>query len=73
MKGEGRQISLLPDLDVENTLEARVNRKLERLAVALKLLKFPRNSLPAWVREDFSENDLFWLATAMTAFYDVGI
>lgn len=73
VKGEGRQISLLPDLDVENTLEARVNRKLERLAVALNLLKFPRNSLPVWVREDFSENDLFWLATAMTAFYDVGI
>lgn len=40
---------------------------------ALSKLKFPRNSLPEWVREDFSEDQLFWFATAMTAFYDQGI
>lgn len=54
-------------------LEDRVNLKIRELAAALARLQFPRNSLPAWVREDFSENELFWFATAMTAFYDDGV
>ncbi|RAU21723.1 hypothetical protein CU669_12180 [Paramagnetospirillum kuznetsovii] len=54
-------------------LEMRINAKLQHLALALTKLKFPRNSLPEWVRDDFTENQLFWFATAMTAFYDEGI
>jgi hypothetical protein len=54
-------------------LETRINAKLQHLAVALAKLQFPRNSLPEWVRDDFTENQLFWFATAMTAFYDEGI
>lgn len=54
-------------------IEARINTKLQHLAVALAKLQFPRNSLPEWVRDDFSEDQLFWFATAMTAFYDEGI
>lgn len=54
-------------------LETRINLKLQQLATALGQLQFPRNSLPEWIREDFTESQLFWFATAMTAFFDEGI
>lgn len=54
-------------------LEDQVNLKLDHLITALANLRFPKKSLPDWVREDFSEKELFWFATAMTAFYDEGI
>ena len=59
---------------IENAnLEDRINLKLEHLSRALSQLKFPRRSLPDWIREDFSDNQLFWFATAMSAFFDEGI
>ncbi|MFD2183272.1 PmeII family type II restriction endonuclease [Rhodoplanes azumiensis] len=54
-------------------IEDRINAKIQHLAAALTKLQFPRNSLPSWVRNDFDENQLFWFATALTAFYDEGI
>jgi hypothetical protein len=54
-------------------LETRINVKLHQLAAALGQLTFPRHSLPDWIREDFNESQLFWFATAMTAFFDEGI
>jgi len=54
-------------------LETRINVKLQQLAAALGQLQFPRHSLPVWIREDFNESQLFWFATAMTAFFDEGI
>lgn len=54
-------------------LEDRINLKLQHLSQALSRLQFPRNSLPVWIRDEFSEDQLFWFATAMTAFYDEGI
>jgi len=57
----------------EADIETRINLKLQQLASSLAVLTFPRNSLPEWVREDFSEDQLFWFATAMTAFFDEGI
>ena len=62
------------DIVVETgPLEDRVNAKIQQLIVALAQLKFPRNSLPTWVRENFSEQELFRFATAMSAFFDEGI
>jgi len=55
------------------SLEERVNLKIAQLSQALARLTFPRNSLPVWVREDFKEHEICWLAAAMTAFYDEGI
>jgi hypothetical protein len=54
-------------------LETRINAKLDQLAAALRKLKFPRATLPKWVRDHFSEDELFWFATGMTAFFDEGI
>jgi hypothetical protein len=54
-------------------LESRINAKILALTQALGRLMFPRASLPDWVREEFSEDQLFWFATAMSAFYDEGI
>ena len=59
---------------IENaSLEDRINLKIQHLSQALSRLQFPRNSLPAWVRDEFSDDQLFWFATAMSAFYDEGI
>ena len=54
-------------------LEDRINWKLSQLSNALAQLRFPRRSFPMWVKEEFSEDELFWFATAMTAFFDDGI
>ncbi len=54
-------------------MKTRINMRLQRLAGALSTLQFQRRSLPAWIRDDFAEKELFWFATAMTAFYDEGI
>lgn len=59
---------------IENAdLETRINLRLQQLSLALSNLQFPRNSLPGWIRDDFTEEQLFWFATAMTAFFDEGI
>lgn len=58
---------------VSDDVEERVNTKIRQLSEALATIRFPRQSLPEWVREDFSEDELVWLATAMTSFFDEGI
>ena len=57
----------------EADLESRINAKINQLAGAIANLQFPRASLPEWVREDFSDDELVWFATAMSAFYDEGV
>jgi len=57
----------------EATLETRINLKMAALATALDKMILPTGSLPEWIRKEFSENELFWFTTAMTAFYDQGI
>lgn len=55
------------------SLEERVNLKIQQLSAALAKLSFPRKSLPTWVREEFKDHELTWLAAAMSAFHDEGI
>lgn len=57
----------------EADLETRINAKVSELANAIADLRFPRSSLPQWIREDLSEDELVWFATAMSAFFDQGI
>ena len=57
----------------EADLEARINTKISQLAGAIANLQFPPASLPEWIRKDFSDDELVWFATAMSAFYDEGI
>ncbi len=57
----------------ELSLEDRVNAKLKELSLAFAELQFPRASLPEWMRKDFADHELFWLAAAMTAFFDKGV
>ncbi len=54
-------------------LEDRINSRIRDLATTLRRLQFPRGGLPAWVREDFTDAQLFWFAGALTAFYDEGV
>jgi hypothetical protein len=55
--------------EVEDSLNAR----LQLLSAAIGTLRFPRKSLPDWLHADLSTSELFWLASAMTAFFDEGI
>jgi len=54
-------------------LEVRINEKIRALSKALTQLTFPRRGLPPWIGQDLSDAELFWFATAITAFYDEGI
>lgn len=54
-------------------IEERLADRMGRLAFALAKLTFPKGSLPDWIRDDLSEEQLFWFATALTAFFDEGI
>ncbi|MGH7815514.1 MAG: PmeII family type II restriction endonuclease [Candidatus Binataceae bacterium] len=54
-------------------LEARISLKVKQLSRALAKLQFPSGSLPNWLEKDFTDEALFWLTAAMTAFYDEGI
>ncbi len=56
-----------------STVEDRLNAKLAMLANAIANLRFPKGALPLWVQDELGERELFWLASAMTAFYDEGI
>ncbi|MBF0175666.1 MAG: hypothetical protein HQL63_02280 [Magnetococcales bacterium] len=61
-------------LGVENAaIEDRINAKIRQLAVALQNLQFSRSTLPEWISTDFNDDQLFWFATALTAFYDEGV
>lgn len=55
------------------SVEEALNSRLDMLGDAIKNLKFSRRSLPNWVRDEFSEAELVWLASAMTTFYDEGL
>lgn len=54
-------------------IEDRINAKVAQLALAFGSLQFPRGSLPGWIVKDFSDDELFYFAVAMTAFFDDGI
>ena len=56
-----------------SSLEDRINEKLSQLSQAVAQLRFPRGSLPEWAQREFSEDELFWFATAMSAFFHEGI
>jgi hypothetical protein len=57
----------------EEHIEDRINAKIDQLISALMRLKFPRDCLPDWIEKEFKEEDLFYFATAMSAFFDEGI
>ena len=55
------------------TIEDAINERLQALSTALAKLRLPKGSLPAWIGDQFNENELFWLMTSLTSFYDEGI
>ncbi|MEI8148324.1 MAG: PmeII family type II restriction endonuclease [Actinomycetes bacterium] len=57
----------------QKTMESAVRTKLAELATAISRLTFPEASLPVWARGRLTENELVWLTSALSAFYDEGI
>lgn len=56
------------------TIEEGINERLRRLATALLKMQLSPETLPKWVSDrGFGDDDLFYLVTAISAFYDDGI
>ena len=57
-----------------STIEQGINARLQRLAAALLKMQLSPDTLPKWVSDrGFGDKDLFYLVTAVSAFYDDGI
>ena len=56
-----------------STIEEGVNLRLAALATALMKMRFSKDTLPSWVAEDVTDEQLFWFATAMSSFFDDGV
>lgn len=54
-------------------VEQGLKDKIVQLGEAISKTAFSREALPEWVRDDFTDSELVWLASALTAFYDEGI
>jgi hypothetical protein len=63
----------LREVSSRKEVEDRLNDRLAMLATAISTLRFPTQSLPLWMRDDLDDSELFWLASAMTSFFDEGI
>lgn len=66
-------IALANLLKEGSDIEEGINQRLSTLAGALMKMRFSKGSLPQWVSDDISDEQLFWFATAMSSFYDEGV
>ncbi|NLV28467.1 MAG: hypothetical protein GXY48_15155 [Methanomicrobiales archaeon] len=57
----------------EGNIESRVNLKMLQLSEALKKIQFENDNLPSWISKEFTDDELFWFSTTMSAFFDEGI
>jgi hypothetical protein len=56
------------------SIEEGINSRLQALAAAMLKMSFAKDTLPDWVdQHGFSDDQLFYFATALSAFYDDGI
>jgi hypothetical protein len=55
------------------SMEDLVNRKIQELSQAISQLTIPRESLPTWMTEDYTQTELAWLISAVSAFFDEGV
>ena len=53
-----------------STLEEQVNKKITELSAAIMELSLPPESLPNWIKREFSDSELLWLISAITSYYD---
>ena len=57
-----------------SSIEEGINERLQKLAFALLKMQLSKETLPEWISDHgFSDDDLFYLVTAISAFYDEGI
>lgn len=66
-------IALANILKEGTEIEEGINQRLAALAGALMKMRFSKDSLPKWISDDVSDDQLFWFATAMSSFYDDGV
>lgn len=55
------------------SLRDEINMKLAQLSAGFAKMMFPHERLPIWASDELNKDELFLLATSLTAFYDQGI
>jgi hypothetical protein len=55
------------------SLADQINLKLAQLSAAFARMMFPQKDLPGWAQRELTDDELFWLGTCLSAFYDQGI
>ena len=65
-------LSALSREEVETSMEDIVNRKILELSRAIQRLSLPRDTLPPWVIGTYDENELLWLMSAISTYFDEG-
>jgi len=61
-------------LDEGASIEEGINERLRRLSSAMLKMQLTPDTLPKWIsNRGFDDDDLFYLVTAISAFYDEGI
>lgn len=56
-----------------SAVEDGINQRLVALSTALARMRFQRNALPDWLTAEVGDKELFWFATALSAFFDEGV
>lgn len=63
----------LKEIRAKNILQEPLNKKIQDLGTAILELQFEEADLPSWLQKEFSNEEMVWLASAITAFYDNGV
>jgi hypothetical protein len=63
-------LDALKKQETDIALENLVNNKIEKLAQAIRNLALPPGAIPEWLSKKYSENELLWLLSALSSFFD---
>ena len=66
-------IALSNLLEEGASIEEGINERLRALATSLMKMQLSKDSLPSWLEQEISDDELFWFMTAMSSFYDDGV
>lgn len=60
----------LRDIGGSDTVQNSLNRAIGSLGRAILDLQIPREAFPGWMTREFSDDELSWFVTGLTAFFD---
>lgn len=67
LEHEAADISPLTEIPA---VSRAVQSNIKRVASEVGAMTYPRNQLPQWIQDDYSESEISWVVAALSAFYD---